>query len=79
MSKTAILVSTHRTKGWNDLILYFRGYGGDIGNYAVLAFNGTTYAGRPDGPDAPSPEKMKAVAYVADIRAGCVQLRPSAG
>ena len=76
LSKTPILVSTHRTKGWNDLILYSRGYGGDSGNYAVLEFNGTTYAGRPD---AHSPAKTKAVAYLADIRTGCVQLRPPAG
>jgi hypothetical protein len=65
-----VIVSDHRTDGWNDLILWQRSYGNaEPSHYAVLTFNGRTYSRRPSGaPAAQEDEVMRGVAYMIDGR-----------
>jgi hypothetical protein len=47
LTRTPIIVSPHRTRGWNDLIMYVTGGGITRGYYVTLRFDGRTY---PDNP-----------------------------
>src|SRR5918911_360449 len=47
LTRTPIIVSPQRTRGWNDLIMYVAGGGITRGYYVTLHFNGRTY---PDNP-----------------------------
>jgi len=61
LNTAPILVSKSRTNGWNDLVIFYRGYG-TPGQYAVLEFNGTSYVARADNSAQAMPD---AVAYLA--------------
>lgn len=65
-----VVVSEHRTHGWNDLILWRRSYGNaEPSHYEVLAFDGRTYSRRPSPTSAAQPEEaMHGVAYMIDGR-----------
>ncbi|HEX8144328.1 MAG TPA: hypothetical protein VF553_17135 [Pyrinomonadaceae bacterium] len=47
VTRTPVIVSAQRTKGWSDLIVYVVGGGITRGYYVPLRFNGRTY---PDNP-----------------------------
>jgi hypothetical protein len=65
-----VVVSDHRTNGWNDLILWRRSYGnGDPSHYDVLAFDGRTYSRTLPTTSATIPDEvMRGVAYMIDGR-----------
>ena len=54
-----IRVLCHRTKGWNDLVMWVRG-GGGSGHTTVMRFNGSRY------PSNPSSEPVATSAMLAD-------------
>jgi hypothetical protein len=65
LTRTPILVSPHRTNGWNDLILLVSGGGIPSGYYAVLQFDGRKYPENPTvAPAAPLRNIVKAAAYL---------------
>jgi hypothetical protein len=66
LTRTPIIVSRHRTNGWNDLILYVSGGGIQPGYYAVLPFDGKSYPEDPTAkPAKPLAEIVKGNAYLA--------------
>lgn len=46
-SRNPIIVSTTRTRGWNDLIFFNSGGGINPGYYSIARFNGRTYPENP--------------------------------
>jgi hypothetical protein len=60
LTRTPIIVSPRRTRGWNNLVVYVSGGGITRGYYVTLRFNGRTY---PDNPTILP--KMKAGAGIA--------------
>lgn len=70
LAREPIYVSSHRTNGWNDLVLWVSG-GGVSGHPAVLQFDGKTYPGNPS--TAPAVRLTHAVtvtAYLANEKRG---------
>ena len=65
-----VIVSDHRTHGWNDLILWQRSYGNaEPSHYDVLAFDGRTYSRIPAAASTTQPdEAMRGIAYMIDGR-----------
>jgi hypothetical protein len=47
LTRTPVIVSTQRTRGWSDLVVYVSGGGITRGYYVALRFDGRTY---PDNP-----------------------------
>lgn len=78
LARTPIIVSKHRTAGWNDLVMYVSGGGIPRGFYATLRFRGRRY---PDNPSTQAPlrrgARLAGVAYLADApsRVGGILLR----
>jgi hypothetical protein len=75
--RNPIIVSQHKTKGWNDLIFFNSGGGIIPGYFSVCRFNGKNY---PDNPtverDAPPLKtRLKGIAYVSGIGYGESGLR----
>ncbi|HEX8772353.1 MAG TPA: hypothetical protein VF735_02030 [Pyrinomonadaceae bacterium] len=67
VTRTPVIVSAQRTKGWNDLIFYVSGGGITRGYYAALRFNGRAYPGNPTVLPALGPRaKIAGKAYLAD-------------
>jgi len=66
LTRTPIIVSSHRTNGWNDLIVFVSGGGIQPGYYAVLPFDGKKYPENPTiKPAAPLRASVSGVAYLA--------------
>jgi hypothetical protein len=66
LTRTPIIVSSHLTNGWHDLILVVAGGGIQPGYYSVLAFNGNTYPENPSvKPATPLRASVKGVAWLA--------------
>jgi hypothetical protein len=64
--RAPVIVSSHRTNGWKDLIVFVSGGGIQPGYYAVLAFDGKGYPENPTvAPAAPLREKVAGTAYLA--------------
>jgi hypothetical protein len=67
LARKPIIVSKHRTAGWNDLVMYVSGGGIPRGFYATLRFRGRRY---PDNPSTQAPlrrgARLDGVAYLAD-------------
>jgi hypothetical protein len=64
-ARVSIFVSSHRTNGWNDLILFVAGGGVQPGYYWVLTFDGTRYPENPSTPPAgPLQHSADAIAYL---------------
>jgi hypothetical protein len=66
LTKIPIVVSSHRTNGWKDLIVFVAGGGIQPGYYAVLPFDGKKYPENPTTlPAAPLRSSVTGVAYLA--------------
>jgi len=65
---TPIVVSEHRTNGWNDLVLWQRAYPpGEASHYTVLEFEGRSYPQDPSMEPARLLElPVRGVAYLSD-------------
>ena len=64
--RTPIIVSAHRTNGWNDLIVFVSGGGIQPGYYAVLRYDGKNYPDNPSvEPAVPLRQRVKGVAYLS--------------
>jgi hypothetical protein len=64
--RSPIIVSSHRTNGWNDLIVLVSGGGRQPGYYAVLSFNGGKYPENPTTqPAVPLRPGASGVAYLS--------------
>lgn len=63
-----IVVSEHRTNGWNDLVLWHRAYPpGEASHYTVLEFEGRSYPQDPSMEPAHLLElPVRGVAYLSD-------------
>jgi hypothetical protein len=59
LTRNPIIVSEHKTNGWNDLIIMVAGGGIQPGYYAVLPFDGKTY---PDNTTAKTALPLKTTA-----------------
>ncbi|HEX8651528.1 MAG TPA: hypothetical protein VF708_11870 [Pyrinomonadaceae bacterium] len=73
LSRTPVIVSPTKTRGWNDLIMYVVGGGITRGYYVTLRFNGRTYPEDPtDLPQMNSRARISGKAYIAneDMSAG---------
>jgi len=69
--RTPIIVSSHRTNGWKDLIVFVSGGGIHPGYYAVLSFDGKKYPENPTIPPAvPLRQKIPGVGYLAGADKG---------
>jgi hypothetical protein len=67
VTRTPIIVSQKRTKGWSDLIVYVTGGGITRGYYVALRFNGRTYPDNPTVLLALGPRAaIRGKAYLAD-------------
>jgi hypothetical protein len=80
VTRTPVVVSAQRTKGWNDLIFYATGGGITRGYYVALRFNGRTYPDNPTTLPALGPRaKIAGKAYLADevSPGGGIVLRPA--
>ena len=67
LTRNPIIVSPHRTKGWNDLVVYVAGGGITRGYYVTLRFNGRTYPDNPTVlPKLKPGAKINGKAYIAD-------------
>jgi hypothetical protein len=67
VTRTPIIVSAQRTKGWNDLIVYAVGGGITRGYYVALRFNGRAYPDNPTVLPALGPRaRIAGKAYLAD-------------
>ena len=63
LTRAPIIVSSHRTNGWNDLIVFVSGGGIHGGYYSVLAFDGQKY---PENPTtAPATRLRRGVTGIA--------------
>lgn len=71
-----VIVSRHKTHGWNDLILFVVVGGIQPGYYAVLRFDGSKYPENPTvEPAAPLKTRVGGTAYVvgsATLKSGLV-------
>ncbi|HTS66488.1 MAG TPA: hypothetical protein VMH28_30900 [Candidatus Acidoferrales bacterium] len=66
-----VIVSPHRTNGWNDLILSVSGGGIQPGYHAVLSFDGKSYPDNPTvSPAAPLRDPVKGNAYLVGAEKG---------
>jgi hypothetical protein len=66
LTRPPIVVSSHRTNGWSDLVVFVSGGGIQPGYYAVLPFDGAKYPDNPTvNPAAPLKERVGGVAYLA--------------
>jgi hypothetical protein len=64
--RTPIIVSSHRTNGWNDLIVFVAGGGIQQGFYSVLPFNGREYPENPTiKPAIPPRQTVTGIAYLS--------------
>jgi len=64
--RTPIIVSFHRTNGWNDLIVFVAGGGVQPGTYSVLPFDGRNYPENPTvKPALPLRQKVTGIAYLS--------------
>ena len=71
LARVPVMLSSHRTNGWRDLILFVSGGGIQPGYYAVLHFDGKTYPENPTvEPAAPLLEPIKADAYLVGADKG---------
>ena len=67
LSRTPIIVSPNKTRGWNDLVMYVTGGGITRGYYVTLRFNGRTYPGDPtDLPQMKPRTRISGKAYISD-------------
>lgn len=67
LTRTPIIVSTQKTRGWSDLVVYVSGGGIIPGHYVSLHFNGRTYPENPTVLPALGPRaRIKGKAFVAD-------------
>jgi len=65
LTRTPIIVSSHSTNGWKDLIVFVSGGGIQPGYYAVLSFDGKKYPENPTAkPAAPLTKRVTGVAYL---------------
>ncbi len=64
--RSPIIVSQHKTKGWQDLIFFNSGGGIMKGYYSVSKFNGKSYIDNPtvDDEAAPLKTRVKGIAYL---------------
>jgi hypothetical protein len=66
LTRPPIIVSSHRTNGWSDLVVFVSGGGIQLGYYAVLPFDGAKYPENPTtNPAEPLKERVVGVAYLA--------------
>jgi hypothetical protein len=66
LTRPPIIVSSHRTNGWSDLVVFVSGGGIQPGYYAVLPFDGAKYPENPTTkPAARLKERVGGVAYLA--------------
>jgi hypothetical protein len=66
LTRTPIVVSSHTTKGWKDLIVFVSGGGIQRGYFSVLPFDGQKYPENPTvEPALPLRAKVTGVAYLA--------------
>ena len=66
LTRRPIIVSSHRTNGWRDLIVFVAGGGIQPGHYAVLPFDGEKYPENPTTrPAVPLRRRVTGVAYLA--------------
>lgn len=64
-ARNPVIVSQHKSHGWNDLVMFVAGGGILPGYYAVLRFDGRTYPENPTvGPARPLKERVKGRAYL---------------
>jgi hypothetical protein len=64
-ARNPVIVSQHRSRGWNDLVMFVAGGGILPGYYAVLRFDGKTYPENPTvAPAQPLEERVKGTAYL---------------
>jgi hypothetical protein len=67
LTRTPIIVSQQRTKGWSDLLVYVSGGGITRGHYVTLRFDGRTYPDNPTVQPALAPgTRITGKAYVSD-------------
>ena len=67
LTRTPVIVSTQKTVGWSDLIVYVSGGGIIPGHYVALHFNGRTYPENPTVLPALGPRaRIRGKAFVAD-------------
>ena len=69
LSLPPVVVSSKRTNGWNDLIVWQRSYlkEGESGYFSVLRFDGRSYPANPTvEPAVPLEEAVEGVAYMVD-------------
>lgn len=67
LTRTPIIVSTQKTVGWSDLIVYVSGGGITRGYYVALHFDGQTYPDNPTVlPSLGTRAKITGKAYVSD-------------
>ncbi len=63
--RTPIIVCSHRTNRWNDLIVFVAGGGIQPGTYSVLPFNGRNYPENPTvKPAVPLRQRVTGIAYL---------------
>jgi hypothetical protein len=67
LTSAPVIVSTQKTRGWSDLVVYVSGGGIIPGHYVALHFNGRTYPENPTVLPALGPrERIRGKAFVAD-------------
>jgi len=67
LTRTPVIVSQQRTRGWSDLIVYVSGGGITRGYYVALRFDGQTYPENPTvQPALGARTKITGKAYVSD-------------
>jgi hypothetical protein len=67
VTRTPVIVSQQRTRGWSDLIVYVTGGGITRGYYVALRFNGRAYPDNPTVLRALGPRAaIRGKAYLAD-------------
>jgi len=66
LTRPPVMVSSHRTNGWKDLVIFVSGGGIQPGYYAVLRFDGQKYPENPTTVQAtPLKKGVRCVAYLA--------------
>jgi hypothetical protein len=66
LTRPPVMVSSHRTNGWNDLVVFVSGGGVQQEYYAVLSYDGARYPENPTVPPAaPLKTRVRCVAYLA--------------
>lgn len=67
LTRTPIIVSQQRTRGWSDLIVYVSGGGIQHGYYVALRFDGRTYPDNPTvQPALGARARITGKAYISD-------------